>query len=94
MLDHALAFNVPVAGDRLARLAAAAGVRDPSPDSFLQWVRSLKKTVGIPGSLSHQGVEPTHLDELVTLAVADTCHLDNPREVAKDDFRAIFETAL
>jgi alcohol dehydrogenase class IV len=94
MLDHALAFNVPVAADRLTRLAVAAGTSDVSPEGFLRWIRDLKRSVGIPGSLSHQGVEPANLDDLVSLAVADTCHLDNPRPVAKDDFRAIFETAL
>jgi hypothetical protein len=94
MLDHALAFNVPVAGERLTRLADAVGLPDPSADAFLAWIHTLKQSVGIPGSLSRQGIEPADLDELVALAVADTCHLDNPRPVTKDDFRAIFETAL
>jgi alcohol dehydrogenase class IV len=94
MLDHALAFNVQSSADRLAYLATVIGAEDRSAEGFLAWIRALKDQIGIPGSLTRHGVEPSHLGDLVSVAVADGCHADNPRPVTADDFRAIFEMAL
>ena len=94
MIDHALAFNVEAAPGRFVRLAETVGLDDPGPDAFLRWLSSLKAEIGLPRSLADTDVEPGELERLADLAFEDSCHLNNPRPVTRDDFRGIFLEAF
>lgn len=94
MIDFALKFNVPAAGERFRHMATTIGLKDPSGQSFLQWLRELKVAVGLPPHLTAAGVKRENLDRLTELAVQDSCHLNNPRPVTPQDFRAIFTEAF
>ncbi|MFV0318536.1 MAG: iron-containing alcohol dehydrogenase, partial [Microthrixaceae bacterium] len=94
MIDHALRHNLEVAGDKLAYLAAAVGVADPSAEGFLDWVAELKASVGVAPGLGAQGIDPALSGRLVELAVADTCHLNNPAPVTAVDFEVVFKRAF
>ena len=93
-LPYALAFNKDVAAARLAELAHAAGAREQTADGFITWLVELKQAVGIPRTLADAGVTAAHLERLVTVAVTDVCHANNPKPVATPDFRALFQRAL
>ncbi len=94
MIDHVLPFNVEVVPDRFADLATAAGLTDRSADGFMGWLTELKATVGIPADLREAGVDPTQRDRLAELALADGCHLNNPRPVALADLALLFDRAF
>jgi len=94
MIDYALKFNVPVREDRFRNLAMTVGLNDHTPQAFLQWLTDLKAEIGIPKTLSDAGVSKDKLDQLVQLAVQDSCHQYNPRPVTEKDFRAIFAEAF
>jgi alcohol dehydrogenase class IV len=94
MIDFALKFNVPVRADRFRNLAMTVGLKDQTPEAFLNWLTDLKKEIGIPKNLAAAGVKKEKLDELVTLATDDSCHQYNPRPVTAQDFRAIFNEAF
>lgn len=94
MIDHALAFNVEAVPERFERLAEVVALEDRSPASFLRWLTDLKSDIGVPASLVDAEVDPGLVDTLVRQAFADTCHLNNPRPVTADDFRAIFVAAF
>jgi alcohol dehydrogenase class IV len=94
MIDHALRFNVEAAPGRFAILAETVGLDDRRPEAFLEWLRALKSELGVPASLGATDVDPADLDRLAGLAFADTCHLNNPRPVTEDDFRAIYLEAF
>src|SRR5690606_25749648 len=83
MIDHALAFNVPAAGDRLAYLATAIGLDDHSPEGFLRWLVDLKAEIGVPAGLAAQRPDSRLIDRLTDSAVADARHAPNPRPVRR-----------
>jgi alcohol dehydrogenase class IV len=93
MIDHALPFNVQSSADRFRVMAGVVGLKHPSPEAFLDWVRETKARVGIPATLAEAGV-PRDIDRLSDLAMQDTCHLNNPRPCTRDDFKRIYTTAF
>lgn len=94
MIDHVLPFNVETVPARFVDLATAARLPDRTPDEFLGWLTELKAQIGIPADLSTAGVDRASADRLADLALADSCHLNNPRPVALADFEHLFERAF
>jgi alcohol dehydrogenase class IV len=93
MIDIVLEWNreaVPQKFDELAHVCEVSG----GGDQFIPWLRALKARVGIAGKLAEHGVKREQLPRLVEIAVADICHQTNPRPVAAEDFRRLFEAAL
>jgi alcohol dehydrogenase class IV len=94
MIPYAMAFNREAVPRRLADLATAAGVSPPDADGFLRWLVELRAAIGIPATLTAAGVTADKLDALVEIAVADSCHQNNPRPVTPADFREMFTRAF
>jgi alcohol dehydrogenase class IV len=94
MIDHALSFNVEAVPDRFAVMVETIGLEDRSPETFLRWLRDLKRDIGVPAGLREVDVASTQVDTLVRLAFEDTCHLNNPRQVTEADFHGIFVEAF
>jgi hypothetical protein len=94
MIDRALRFNLESSADKFERMAQVAGLEDQSGEGFLRWLRELKARIGIPADLKAAGVDRGALERLSALAFQDTCHLNNPRPVAEDDFRRIYTEAF
>ena len=98
MIDHVMRFNKSAALDKFHILAQTVGVekssKDASADAFIGWLTQLKMEIGIPARLAAVGVNKSHLDRLVAIAVPDICHLTNPRPCAKEDFVRIFFEAF
>jgi alcohol dehydrogenase class IV len=94
MIDHALAWNVEAVPGRFTTMAVTVGLEDTTPEGFLQWIAELKAEIGVPRSLMDTTVETDLLEDLVDVAIADGCHVNNPREVNRDDFVTIFTRAF
>ena len=93
MIDTVLAWNyeaVPAKFDELAHVCGVAG----GGKALVPWLRSLKASIGITGSLAGHGVGPEHLPRLVAIATADICHQTNPRPCTAGDFEALFKAAM
>ncbi|MEP6773660.1 MAG: iron-containing alcohol dehydrogenase, partial [Polaromonas sp.] len=93
MIDTVLAWNyesAPAKFDELAHVCGVAG----GGKAFVPWLKQLKESVGITGSLSAHGVKREHLPRLVEIATADICHQTNPRPCKSEDFQKLFEAAL
>jgi alcohol dehydrogenase class IV len=93
MIDTVMAWNyeaVPEKFDELAHVCKVPG----GGKAFVHWLKALKVSVGIAGSLSAHGVTAEHIPRLVEIAVADICHQTNPRPVTAADFTRLFEAAL
>jgi alcohol dehydrogenase class IV len=93
-IPYAMSFNAGVAAERLTDLARMAGAKEQSARGFVVWLEELRDDIGIPRDLRAVGVRDEHLDRLVSIAVADACHPNNPRPVTEADFRALFRQAL
>lgn len=94
MIDHALTHNIEAVPERFERMAECVGLPNKSPASFLNWLTKLKEQVGIPAKLSGSGVKKEQKEALANQALADGCHLNNPRPCSKGDFSRIFEDSL
>jgi alcohol dehydrogenase class IV len=75
-------------------MAVTAGIGDATPEGFLRWLADLKATLGVPRSLVDTDVEPSAQERLVEVAMADSCHLNNPRPITRGDIEAIFTRAF
>ena len=49
--------------------------------------------LGLAPGLAALGVTPTLYDRVIDGAMADHCHLTNPRLASRDDYRAMLETS-
>ena len=94
MIDFALKHNLAAVGERFTRMAQTVGLSDTRPEAFLEWLRQLKKDVGIAAGLKSAGVSAEKLGALVEIAIADACHPSNPVVCTKADFERIFKEAL
>jgi len=93
MIDTVLAWNhetVPAKFDELAHVCKVPG----GGKAFVQWLKDLKASVGITGSLAAHGVKAEQIPRLVEIATADICHQTNPRPCTAADFKRLFEAAL
>ncbi len=98
MIDHVMRFNKFAALHKFHVLAQVVGVekssKESSADAFIDWLTKLKAEIGIPAKLAGMGVNESHLDRLVAIAVPDICHQTNPRPCTKEDFVRIFSEAF
>ena len=93
MIDTVLAWNVPAAGRKFEELAHVVGVGGGAA-GFLEWLRQLKRTLGIAPTLTAAGVKRESIPRLVEVATADICHRTNPQPVTAADFERLFEEAM
>jgi alcohol dehydrogenase class IV len=93
-IPYAMAFNADAVPERMAELAQVVNANPWNATGFVGWLTQIKEAVGIPRSLMEVGVRMDQVPRLVEVAVADGCHLNNPKPVSDEDFRALFVEAL
>ncbi len=93
MIDTVMAWNYHAVPDKFSELAHVCKVAGGGA-GFVQWLKDLKESIGMQGSLSAYGVRPEHMARLVAIATADTCHQTNPRPCSAADFEILFKAAM
>ena len=71
MMPYVLHLNRPAVEDRLTRVAQYLGLRSPSFASFVDWILTLRREVGIPHTLAELGVGADVVTALAEKAAAD-----------------------
>lgn len=100
VLPHVLRFNASHAAELYAELATiiapeATGTAEQRCRAMIKAMEDLATRVGIETRLSQVGVTEQDLDQLASDAMLQTRLLgNNPREVTKEDARAIYAAAL
>lgn len=94
MLPYGMEFNKSVSGPRMTIMAQTVGLKDTSPDGFINWINELNKKVNINPKLGALNVKATDLEALAKLAIADGCHPCNEKPVTEKDFLEIYKKAL
>jgi len=99
MLPAVVGFNRAAAEERLATAAVALGA-DPKMSVqerahlCAELVDDLRGACGLPRRLSQAGVRREMFPQLVEKAMADACHLSNPRPVTEVDFERLLGEAF
>lgn len=100
VLPHVLRFNAPYAAAMYAELASiiapqATGSDEARSTAMIKAMEDLATRVGIETRLSQVGIAEKDLDQLASDAMLQTRLLgNNPREVSREDARAIYAAAL
>ncbi len=100
LLEHVIRFNFPAAPERFRTIANAcgrpsAGLSDAELcEGMAGWIRALRITAGVTGSLAQRGVTPAHLPLLAHHALQDACMVTNPRRPTIPEIEAIYAAAL
>ena len=99
MLPAVVSFNCMAAEARLADAAVALGADPKMPVAerarvCAELVDALRTACGLPRKLSQAGVKREMIPQLVEKALADACHLTNPRPVTEVDFERLINEAF
>ena len=99
MLPAVTNFNRVAVEERVANAAVALGA-DPklSPQErahlCVELIDNLRSACGLPRRLSQAGVRREMIPQIVQKALADACHLSNPRPVTQADFERLIDEAF
>ena len=93
MIDTVLAWNHEAVPARFDELAHAAGVNGGG-SAFVEWLVTLKRSIGIEGGLARHGVTAEQLPRLAELAAADFTNGTNPRPATAADYERLLRQAL
>ena len=100
LLPYTMAFNRNAATDQLRDIAAAFGVNiyalspEQGAQAAIDQVAQLCKDIGIPSRLREANVTAEMIPDLARQAVADQCHLTNPRPCTEADMINLYREAL
>jgi len=99
MLPAVTNFNRVAVEERLANAAVALGA-DPKLSQqerahlCVELIDNLRSACGLPRRLSQAGVRREMIPQIVQKALADACHLSNPRPVTQVDFERLIDEAF
>ncbi len=99
VLPSVIHFNRVEAEEKIARAAYALGfdtrasVKEAA-SAAAELVATLRHEIGLPGKLSQAGVKHEQIPQLVEKAIADACHLSNPRTVTERDFERMLQESF
>jgi alcohol dehydrogenase class IV len=91
-LPPVLRFNQAVVPDKVRRVAELLGARGEADAAAV--VGAFRREVGLPAGLRAAGIDESHLPALARDAIADACHLSNPRACSEADLLALYREAL
>ena len=100
LLPYAMAFNREAATDQLKDIAAAFGVNihalspEEGAQAAIDQVAQLCKDIGIPSYLREVNVKAEMIPHLARQAMADGCHLTNPRPCTEKDMTNLYQQAF
>ena len=100
VLPYTMEFNFEYAKERLRDIANGLGVNvsgmslDDAARAAIVQIKQLEKDIEIPERLRDVGVSADMIPQLAEQAMADGCHLTNPRKCQKEDMVYLYNEAL
>jgi alcohol dehydrogenase class IV len=81
---------------RLARMAHAMGIGtcDERGTEIADALVAMNARLGLPVGLAALGVTSESFERIIDGAMADHCHLTNPRIATRDDYRSMLEASM
>jgi alcohol dehydrogenase class IV len=93
VMPYVLEKNAEKIGGRLGELAHQLSLGDTAA-ALIDWVYSLRESLGIPDTLKDLGVKEVDLDRLAEMANKDPSAGGNPIDLGVDGYRALMAKAF
>ena len=94
LMPYVLVANRSVIEPTIKDLASFIGLVQPSFTVFLDWVMSLRSSIGIPHSLGDIGIDDQQLPLIASMAVKDPTAGSNPILFSEDEYLALAINAV
>lgn len=93
-IPYGMQFNITGSEQKFRRIARTLELKNENGEAVVQYLFDLNNQINIPHQLRDIGVKSEHIETLADLAFADFAHPNNPKPVSRNDFKALYETAL
>jgi alcohol dehydrogenase class IV len=90
VMPYVLAWNRPAIEAKMQRLAAYLGLTEHSFEGVLDWILDLRRTIGIPNSLTDLGLTTKHATAFAPQAFADLSTGGNPLPMDTPKFERLY----
>ncbi|HTE43263.1 MAG TPA: iron-containing alcohol dehydrogenase [Steroidobacteraceae bacterium] len=94
VMPYVLVWNRAALDEKFTRLAAYLNLSSPGFDSVLNWVQSLRKSIGIPNTLAEIGVPDHAPDKLAQQAFDDPSTGGNPLPLTTENFAQLYRNCI
>lgn len=94
VLPVVMRYNLPGMEEKVARMADAMGLQNPSAGAFIAELERLLDDIGIPRSLGEIGVPESCAQRIAEKAIMDSAAATNPRQSSVAQIRKLTETAI
>ena len=94
LMPYVLLANRAVIDERITSLARYLDLPQPSFGAFLDWILSLRETVGIPHTLAAIGIDDAQAALIGRMAVVDGSAATNPIQFTEDKYTSILRNAV
>ncbi len=96
LMPYVLKHNatLPSVDHKLTAAARYLDLKNPSTAAMVQWTIDLRKSIGIPNTLSDLGVEIEDIQRLAPMASADVCSGENPLPLTTETCAELYHDAI
>jgi alcohol dehydrogenase class IV len=94
VMPYVMQFNRKAIEEKMTRLAAYLGLKNPGYQAVLDWVLALRKEIGIPHTLKDIGVGTDKLDSLAQEAFNDPSTGGNPVPAGVPEMKQMFIASI
>ncbi len=94
LMPYVLVVNQHVLQEKMDRLARYLGHRNGGFDTILDWVIHLRERIGIPHTLAELGLDESHIDRLIPLALADPSASGNPVQLTASSVERLLVASI
>ena len=94
-MPYVLTFNRSAIENKIAKLSEYLELKNPSFNSFIDWVLDLRDKIKIPHKLSECAkITDKDIETLAPMALNDPCTPENPKKTSLDDMKLMYQHSL
>ena len=94
-MPYVLTFNRSAIENKIAKLSEYLELKNPSFNSFIDWVLDLRDKIKIPHKLSECAkITDKDIEKLAPMALNDPCTPENPKKTSLDDMKLMYRHSL
>ena len=94
-MPYVLTFNRSAIENKIAKLSEYLELKNPSFNSFIDWVLVLRDKIKIPHKLSECAkITDKDIETLAPMALNDPCTPENPKKTSLDDMKLMYSHSL